>query len=100
MMLPILISVSVAPVSYFFCARAVVEAVANKASVAAATARRAPLTGIAFLPHVIVDGVCRGLLERKALLLDKSYHLGGTGSTESPCGKAAGAASLVADRHE
>jgi hypothetical protein len=69
MMLPILISVSVAPVSYFFCASAVVETVANKASVAAATAKRVPVTGIAFLPHVMVDGVCRGLLERKALLV-------------------------------
>src|SRR6185312_17126157 len=100
MVLPILISVSVAPVSYFFCARAVVEAVANKASVAAATAKRVPVTGIAFLPHVVVDGVCRGFLDGKLFCLDKSYHLGGTGSTESPCGKAAGAASLVAGRHE
>jgi hypothetical protein len=32
--------------------------------------------------------------------LGKSYHLGGTGSTKSPCGKAARAASLVASRHE
>jgi hypothetical protein len=47
-----------------------------------------------------VDGVCRGFLGRKALLLGKSYHLDGTGSTESPCGKAAGAAPLVVSRHE
>src|ERR1700760_4945675 len=60
MMLPILISVSVAPVSYFFCASADVEAAANKASVAAATARRVPVTGIAYLPHVF----CRRCVSR------------------------------------
>src|ERR1700761_6399355 len=63
MMLPILISVSVAPVSYFFCASADVEVAANKASVAAATARRVPVTGIAFLPHVMTTvRMCRCFL--------------------------------------
>jgi hypothetical protein len=32
--------------------------------------------------------------------LGESYHLAGTGSIKSPCGKAAGAASLVASRDE
>jgi hypothetical protein len=48
MMLPILISVSVAPVSYFFCASADVEETANSISAVVAMARRVAITGIIF----------------------------------------------------
>src|SRR5579859_141256 len=94
MMLPILISVSVAPVSYFFWASALVEETTNRASAVEAMTRRVVITGIPFsLNFQLSTGFwCRrfagrGLLERKALLVwGQKYHLAGSGTTKSPCG--------------
>src|SRR6202035_3887136 len=67
MMLPILISVSVAPVSYFFCASAPLPDAASTASaVAEATTILLVMTGmIVSLFSICMDGVCHGLLGRK-----------------------------------
>ena len=67
MMLPILISVSVAPVSYFFCASAPLPDAASSASaVAEATTILFVMTGmIVSLFSIHMDGVCHGLLDRK-----------------------------------
>jgi hypothetical protein len=50
MMLPILISVSLAPVSYFFCANAAVLAVARKIKAAEIAAAGRLITGMWNLP--------------------------------------------------
>src|ERR1041384_1896683 len=100
MMLPILISVSVAPVSYFFWARAPVEEAANRASAVEAMAKRVAITGIRFSLNFLML-TCRGFLDRKALLIwRENYHFARNGTTKSPCGNAAGAASLVVRRVE
>jgi hypothetical protein len=49
-MLPILISVSVAPVSYFFCASAPLVVAASKTSAVEAIANLVAITDITFLP--------------------------------------------------
>src|SRR3954454_13345516 len=57
MMLPILISVSVAPGSYFFCAEApLASAVAIKAAIAMDVAWPKALLCIVVLPDVLADG--------------------------------------------
>jgi len=53
MMLPTLISVSVAPVSYFFCASAPLLEAASSASAAETTARRVAIKGMTCLPSLM-----------------------------------------------
>src|SRR5215468_3686951 len=60
MMLPILISVSVAPVSYFFCASAPLVVAANRANTLETIANRVALTGIPFLPLPLPMCRCYG----------------------------------------
>src|SRR6516165_602972 len=63
MMLPILISVAVAPVSYFFCASAPLLETASRAIAAEKTARRMAITGITCLPSFFdACGLLRGRL--------------------------------------
>src|ERR1700712_1254555 len=99
MMLPILISVSVAPVSYFFCASAPLADTANKANAVEAMANGLAITGMTSLPRISTmwNDVCHGFLDPKALGdLRRGYHFARRPTIKSPCGKAAGAASLVA----
>jgi len=57
MMFPTLISVSVAPGSYFFCAEALLaSAVASKVAIAMDLAWLKALLGIVVLPDVLADG--------------------------------------------
>jgi hypothetical protein len=63
-MLPILISVSVAPVSYFFCASAPLLDAASTANAAETIAILFMVTGIT-VSLVPFDGMCHGLLDRK-----------------------------------
>src|ERR1700744_2735320 len=58
MMLPILISVSVAPVSYFFCASAPLVEAANRASAVAVMARRVACIKVS--PFQNSNDRCRG----------------------------------------
>src|ERR1700760_4176857 len=66
MMLPILISVSVAPVSYFFCASAPLAEAANRANAVEAMARRVACIKVS--PCQSIDVRYRGFLDRKALV--------------------------------
>jgi len=100
-MLPILISVSVAPVSYFFCASAPLVDAANKAIAVEAIANRVAITRITFspfpLPNDLADDVS-GFLTESSFDLGLRYHLAENLTTVSPCGKSAGAASLVVNQ--
>jgi hypothetical protein len=62
MMLPILISLSLAPGSYFFCALAVVASTAATANAATAATSRMR-TGMVFSPlsRLVLPGVSQGL---------------------------------------
>src|ERR1700721_1045747 len=97
MMLPILISVSVAPVSYFFCASALLLDAARIMSAAEAIASLLDATGISDLPFLDVS-------VRPFLLLKTLCDAGGFNtiwrrpSTKSPGETGAGTASLVAGR--
>src|ERR1700759_453125 len=95
MMLPILISVSVAPVSYFFCASAPLVEAANRASAVEAMARRVACIKVSpFSKFRMIDV---GFLDRK-LAFDWAlrYHFAAFATTKSPCDKSAGAAALIA----
>src|SRR5438270_10067583 len=90
MMLPILISVSVAPVSYFFCASALLLEAANTTNAAEAMASLRVVTGITSLPLFENSTftriqVYRGLLDRKLLSPSCSgYHFSQGASIKSP----------------
>jgi hypothetical protein len=59
-------------------------------------AKRVAITGIIFsLNFLSFDDEVSGFLGESSSILLKNYHFAGRRSTESPCGKAAGAASLV-----
>src|SRR6478735_8647109 len=93
MMLPTLISVSEAPESYFFCASAPPEVAASSPSAVETTASFLSVD-ISVSPFSSKAKLVAGPLN-EALLTWRGYHLAGPLTTESPCGKAAGAASLV-----
>jgi hypothetical protein len=65
-------------------------------------AKRVAVTGITFsLDFQMSTIMCRGFLDRKALLIwRENYHFARNGTTKSPCDNAAGAASLVVRRVE
>src|ERR1700761_6584297 len=102
MILPILISVSVAPVSYFFCASAPLLDAASSAS--AATDAIAILFANTVMTFSLWSGIgrlCRwlGLLDRRLLIARISaYHLAGMLTRKSPSRRMRRAASLVAGR--
>src|SRR5882757_3499161 len=98
MMLPILISVSVAPVSYFFCASAPLADTANKANAVEAMANGLAITGMTSLPRFPRCGMMcvMAFLIRKLLVTRRrGYHFTRGVTIKSPCDKAAGAAPLV-----
>src|SRR5258706_3742619 len=71
MILPILISVSVAPVSYFFCASAPLLDAANTANAAAETIAILLMVNAIMMISLFfndVGGVCHGFLDRKLLV--------------------------------
>src|SRR5690348_12678213 len=58
MILPILICVSVAPISYFFWASALLPMAASKMTAVENAANRRATNDISFLPNEISEGVC------------------------------------------
>src|ERR1700691_4893166 len=100
MMLPILISVSVAPVSYFFCASAPLLDAASTASAAAeAIAILFMIAGIAVSLFFQWHGRCvMAFLIESSLNRCLEYHFTGTLTTKSPPRDARRAASLIVRR--
>src|SRR3954470_16549211 len=96
MMLPILISVSVAPVSYFFCASTPLEDAASTANAAEKIASLLVTTGIPVLPcDEAVHVRAMAFLERKPFGLAALNTIRPRPSTKSPPRDAREAAALV-----
>src|SRR5207248_6043111 len=96
MMLPILISVSVAPVSYFFCASALPLEAANTTNAAEAMASLRVVTGITSLP-LFENSTFRYFKWVGAFLTESSCDLGPvvtilpkTPQSKAPAAKAQG----------
>src|SRR6185312_851643 len=101
MMLPILISVSVAPVSYFFWSVTLTLVTASIARAAENIPNRKWMAvilislvkvDVSFLVRFIVEGLLGARLARSG---DHSTSIRQSVQTKSPCGIAAGAALLV-----
>ncbi len=97
MMLPILISVSVAPVSYLFCASAPLLDAASTANAAETIAILFMVTGItvSLVPLTLMARVMAFLNEKLLVTLAPDYHFAGALTTKSPPRNARRAASLV-----
>src|ERR1700744_1520873 len=100
MILPILISWSVAPVSYFFCASApLLDAASSARAVTDAIAILFANTVMTFSLWSGIGRLClwRGLLDRRLFVaLISAYHLAGMLTRKSPPHRMRRAASLVA----
>src|SRR5450755_597069 len=98
MMFPILISVSVAPVSYYNCASApLLDAASNANAATEAIATLFVVTGItvSLFPIIWMVRVMVFLIGGSLRSQYSEYHFTGTLTRKSPCGKGPGVASLV-----
>src|SRR5215470_15236123 len=82
MMLPILISVSLAPVSYFFCASAPLEEAAITASAVESTASLLVTDIYVSLPFCCMP--VWPVLGRHSFLAGRTYHFNGNTTIKSP----------------
>src|SRR5579871_5877260 len=99
MMLPILISVSVAPSSYFFCASAPVADPARSANAAtdaiAILLKKTVMNVLPLVQRLVVVSGTAFLVESSWITLQIEYHLGWLVTRKSPPQRVRGAASLV-----